>query len=1059
MRHVYIFTIALFCLLPAFLQGQGISNGGITGIVQTTGEKGLSEANITAIHKPSGTQYTTVTQSNGRYNLSNLRVGGPYQIVTSHVGFKKHVKDSVYVKLGEAIRLNFQMVEEATDLSTVDVASISPTLKGTETGIGTQITESEINNLPTLDRSFTDFTRLTPQKGEGLSFAGRNNFYNNLTVDGSLFNNSFGLAPLPGGQTNAQPISLDAIKGIQVNLSPYDVMQSGFTGAGMNLITRSGSNQFQASAYSYFRSDELIGNKVDETKVETQEFNRQQYGFRASGPIVKDKLFFFVNAEVTRRIQPASEFRANRPGISGPQVSSVEASELEGLRNFLINEYDYDPGRYEGYNYATENEKVLFKLDWNINPQHKLSFRYNTLLSRKDRPYFDAISGDQNTLPFENSAYEQHNNLHSGILKLNSSFGGKYSNELTLGYTGIRDFRDIKGEPFPAVQIGESLENATTIFGVDPFTGKNAVNQDIFQFSNNFRIYEGNHTLTIGTSNRYFDFSNLFVDYFYGRYQYADLDAFYNSARHDSANGNYLMKYSTDPDDPAPEVDMRALQLGFYVQDEWQPKDQLKLTGGLRVDVPFFPVDLPENPEVADKTFRNGREIDVSEMPDPKPHWSPRLGLNYQFGKEEQFQLRTGSGIFTGRPRFVWLTNQAGNTGTMFGNVGGQRAFEPSREAYLPENRTGVQMPEINKTDEDFKFPQVWRSSLGLDYKLPFWGLTATGEFIYSKDINAVVHRDANLAEPSGQLPGADNRPQFPENPRINDDISNAFVMSNTSKGRQYNITASLKKKPEDGLGGQISYTYGNAKDLTSNPNSIALFAYGYNRVKGNPNKPEVSWSAYDTRHRVVGALSYSHFYADHLKSTISLVYNGQTGPRYSYFYTGDVNRDGLFLNNDLIYVPANQSQINLVQAGPDDSRSTDEIWQQLDAFIEQDDYLKAHRGEIVERNGGHLPWFNQLDLKFMQDIYLETDKGDKHTLQLSLDLINVGNMINSAWGMRKQVTNQSFLSFKGYNDEGEPEFAFLLKGNGEPLQSSFQNRLDVQSRWRAQIGIRYLFN
>ncbi len=1051
----HILWILIVSLSYTGLLAQGVSNGSITGRVVNKGNEPLSDANLTAIHLPSGTEYNTISRTNGHFNFPHLRTGGPYALKVTYVGYKDRTLDSFNIELGQERNFKIKMVKKTSALEEVGILA-DPGLKGNRPGVGTHISNQQIENLPSLERSFKNYTKLTPQKGNGLSFAGRNNFYNNLTVDGSLLNNSFGLAPLPGGQTNAQPISLDAIKSMQVDLSPFDVTQSGFTGAGINLVTRSGTNQFKGSAYSFFRNQDLVSSQVGDTKVETQKFNKQQYGFRASGPIVEDELFFFVNAEVTRRTEPASEFKAKRPGLSGEDVASVKASDLNELRNFLMDNYDYDPGRFEGFNYDTENEKVLLKLNWNINTDHKLSVRYNGMLSTKDRPYFDAYSGDQNTLPFENSAYVQHNNLHSGIARLSSNWAGRFSNELTVGFTALRDFREIKGKPFPAVQIGSSKENATTFFGVDPFSGKNRVEQNILQISDDFKFYEGDHTFTIGTSNRLFDFNNLFVDYFYGRYQYDDLQAFYQSANNDSANGNYFMKYSTDKQDPAPTTEMRTLQVSLYAQDKWQPSDQFQLTAGLRVDIPFYPIDLTRNKEVEQMTFKNGRKIDVSQLPDPAPHWSPRLGFNYQFGEQAQFQLHGGSGIFTGRPRFVWLANQAGNTGNLFGNVFGEKAFEPNRSAYLPEDRTTANSPEINKTAEDFKFPQVWRSSLALDYELPFGGLVASLEGVYSKDINAVVHKDVNLEDPVGRLPGPDNRVKYgssPQSRRINDGIANAFLMENTSRGRQYNITATLRKVPEKGLGGLISYTYGNAKDFTSNPNSIAFYAYGRNPVVGNPNKPQVSWSKYDTRHRVVGAASYGFSYGDNFKSTISLLYNGQTGPRYSYVYDGDVNSDGLFLNNDLIYIPENKNEINLVST-PEDDRTKGEIWQDLNRFIEQDPYLSEHRGEYVKRNGPKKPWYNQLDLKFLQDFYIQTNNGNLHKLQVSVDIINVGNLINSEWGIRQQVTNKNFLVFQGYDNNGEPQYTFP-----KDLEETFRNDLSLRSRWRAQVGIRYLFN
>ncbi|PSR05435.1 MAG: hypothetical protein BRD49_04745, partial [Bacteroidetes bacterium SW_10_40_5] len=482
-------------------------------------------------------------------------------------------------------------------------------------------------------------------------------------------------------------------------------------------------------------------------------------------------------------------------------------------------------------------------------------------------------------------------------------------------------------------------------------------------------------------------------------------------------------------------------------------------------DIPFYPINLPENKDVEQMTFKNGRKIDVSELPDPKPLWSPRLGFSYRFGQERQFQLSGGSGIFTGRPRFVWLAKQASNTGTRFGEIfefgPSDKPFAPSRTAHIPKNRSVPDVVEINKTSNDFKFPQVWRSSFGLDYQLPWADIIATTEFVYSEDINAVQHKDVNLNDPNSRLnnPGGVKFGPDPEDRRINDGISNAFLMSNTSKGRQFNATFSLKKPFDNGLSAQAAYTFGHAKDLTSNPNPISYLAWGRNPTYRSPNNLEVSTSRYEIKNRVVGALSYTFDYAEHFETTIGVVYTGRTGSGYSYVYDGDVNNDGIFINNDLMYVPEYPFEINLVPNGGEDTRSSREIWKQVDNYIEQDEYLKENRGEYVERNGPNLPWYSQFDLKIMQDFYLNANNGDRHTLQVSLDLINVGNLINSKWGIRKQVQNRSFLTFQGYNNDGEPEYSFPLKANGEPLQETFRNSLSLESRWRAQIGIRYLFN
>ena len=1061
MKAKLLLLTALVACLSFSTHAQGITSGTISGRVLDENKEPLVGATIQAQHAPSGTTYRTVSRQNGFFTLANVRVGGPYILRVRFVGFQELERANIEVHLGENRQLQLQLEEETGQLEEVVIAAEMSGSGQNQQGIVTRVPEETINRLPTIDRSLQDFIRLTPQNTGGLSFGGRNNFYNNLSIDGSVFNSAFGLATLPGGQTDAQPISLDAIEAIRVSLSPYDVRQSGFTGADINAVTRSGTNNFDGAVYTLFRNESLIGDRVGEVEQAPADFSHYQHGFRLGGSLVKSKLFFFVNGEIMRREEPASGFRAARPGLEGGNVSDVAAEDLEILRSLLLNSYGYDPGPYEGYSFLTSNDKLLAKLNWNISPQHKASLRYNFLNSWKERPYFDAVVPGQTTMPFKHAGYLQNEDIHSFVAELNSNLGPNFSNQLNVGFTRLSGNRESLGDAFPAVEILNPSGGLATAFGFEPFSANNLVNQDLWHLTNDFTIYQGSHTITIGTSNQLFSFENNFTPYWHGYYRFNSFNDFMQSVEGGESTAAYFQQtYSAVEERAVPKAALDVLQLGFYLQDEWQVNQRLNLSGGLRVDIPTYLTDLPRNEMVEGLRFRENRRIDVSQLPEAQLHWSPRLGFRYATEGGADIWLRGGTGIFTGRPRFVWLTGQALNNGVLFGSVAEANPeatpFMPDRAAYVPANPEVPSVVEINVTDRDFKFPQVWRSSLGVDVGLGT-NLIGTLEGVYTWDLNAVRHTDINLAEPAGTLEGADARPVFGSSRALNSEITNAFLLDNVSEGRQYSLTAQIRKPATNGLFGSLAYTYTNAKDLTSNPNSVAYFAWGYNPVQGSPNELDVSWSAFDVPHRVIGYLSYQFSWATNFNTTLSAVYSGQSGNRFSYVYGGDVNNDGIFLNNDLVYVPSSAAEINLVAAGPMDSRSQAEIWQQLDTFIAQDEYLSENRGRVVERNGGLQPWFSQVDVRLLQDIFTYSS-GKQHGLQLSLDILNFGNLLNRNWGVRQQVVNPNFLSFAGYNEEGEPQYGFPLQGNGGPLQQSFQNDFSILSRWRMQLGLRYNF-
>ncbi len=1065
----------------------GVTTASISGLITDEKGEGLPGATVVAVHTPSGTQYATSTLANGRFNFPSVRIGGPYVITTTYVGYQEQKREGINLSLGQNFTADFKLASGNVQLEEVVVSGTKdPVLNADRTGAATNVSNEQITRLPTLNRSLEDYTRLTPQSN-GSNFGGRNDLYNNISIDGSLFNNAFGLSSRPGGQTNSQPISLDAIEEIQINLAPYDVRQGGFTGAGINAVTRSGTNNFQGSVYTFLKNQRFIGERVGDITQANPNFSYNQTGLRLGGPIIKNKLFFFVSGEIERREDPIGSFVANRPeGPNatpppgrGSNTANVNASDLNDLRNFLITNYNYNPGSYELYGMETYSDKILTRIDWNINNNHKLSFRYNYLKSFRDVPTSNSFStggrqNSANSLPFSNSNYLINNNLNSFITELNSSFGNKFSNNLILGYTGFRDFRESRGAIFPLVDIENGNGQTITTFGYEPFTPNNQLDQDVFQLSDNFTIYAGKHVLTVGTSNEYYKFANGFTPNFYGRFRFSTFSDFYasaNSQLDEDPNTNlsnasqYELTYSAVPGVAVPLAELEVAQLGFYAQDEWSVRNNLKITGGVRIDVPFYPIQLQRNDSIEQLTFAGGERIDVSRYPDAKLLWSPRVGFNWDVKGDRTTQVRGGTGIFTGRIPFVWLSNQASNNGVLFGsefrNNPNNRPFSPDPRQYIPQNPSLPGTVLINATADDFRFPQVFRTNLAVDQQLP-WGLVGTLEAIYTKDINAVFHRNANLEAPAGVVEG-DGRPQFPGTDagrRINDFVTNAIILDNTNQGYQLNLTAQLQKTFGNGLFASLAYNYQDARDLSSSTSAIANTAFSNNQIVGSPNDAVLSYSSYLLRHRIVGAASYRKEYAKFLGTTVSLVYVARSGNPLSYVYGNDLNSDGAF-GNDLIYVPRSRDEIVLVPAGNTDTRTPDQIWQQLNSFIEQDEYLSSRRGQYAERNGAFTPWSARLDFRILQDFFVNV-AGKRNTIQLSLDVQNLGNLLNRNWGIVQQVSRNQVLSFAGYegvDNTGRPTFSFPFNSGTNPLTETFRNDTDLISRWQAQFGIRYIFN
>ena len=1028
----------LMLLLPAVLFAQ-VTTSSITGRITDNNGAGLEGASITATHTPSGTVYKTVSRGGGLFDLSGLRVGGPYILLVNYVGFNPQRIEDIQLQLGESYDVVIDMSESATDAGRDVVVTSVRSGISVKTGASTTIGQRQLNALPSISRSLQDFTRLTPQ-ANGNSFVGTNNRFNNITIDGAVNNDVFGLSGsgTPGGQANTQPISLDAIQEIQVVLAPYSVTQGNFTGGGVNAVTKSGTNNFRGSAYFFGRNQNTVGKNVL-TGAKNADFSNYQYGATLGGPIIKNKLFFFANAELQRITAPLS----NNAGETG---SAIKEATAKAIAEHALNKYGYDVGGYGPINTKTQNDKIFAKIDWNVNAKNQFALRYNYI-----NAFDDNISRSSTFFRFGNNAYKFNNKQNVIVGELRSTLRNNMSNNLIVGYTRIRDKRQIAGSLFPQVTINniDGISANSAEFGSQRSSTANRLDQDIFEFTDNLSMFVNKHHFTIGTHNEFFKFANLFINNYNGRWDFNSVEDFIADKP-----ARARATYSRIAGNPMPEAAFSAAQLAFYVQDEYSASDFLKLTAGLRVDIPIFS-DKPMANDSVVKYFPGHR---TDRTPASTLLFSPRFGFNWDLNEDRGIIVRGGTGIFTGRVPFVWLSNQFSNDGMKFGTVDQKNPKTFIADATKQETAgVGSNRAEINLISEKFKIPQVWRSNLAFDFGFgEGWKLTLEG--IYSKTLNNIVYSDISRQE-SGTIKsaltnGADLRTAWAG--RISpSNFTNVVLLQNSNKGYTYSLTSQLQKAFDFGLSGMFAYTYGQARSVNDGASSTALSNWEYVQVVNNPNNPELAISNYELKHRLVGSLNYGIKYGtDNLFGTnIALFYSGNSGTPYTYLYNGDLNGDGQF-SNDLFFVPAKKEDIVFKNVTVNNTVITpDQQWTNLDNFINNDPYLSKKRGQYTARNGARTPWEHHFDIRIAQDFGIRIGE-NKNVLQLTFDIFNVGNLLNKKWGHSYYVSNQA-NTLVTYDTRGTaPGFQFVAPSNGVGYQTS-----PFGSAWSGQFGIRYIFN
>ncbi len=1054
--------VALALLMLVTTLCAQVTTSGIDGVV-TADKEPVIGATVLAIHEPSGTRYGTITNVDGRFALQGMRAGGPYKIEISYIGYRTETYSGVQLQLGETFRLNVALKESTQMMDELVVIGEKAGLESSRTGAAISFNLGAIQSIPTISRSVTDITRLTPQasvnSNGSISFAGANNRYNSFQIDGAMNNDVFGLAAngMNGGQASTQPVSMETIEQVQVNIAPFDVRQSGFTGGGVNAITKSGTNKFHGSAYFYGNNQNLIGTeagKMENGKKRSkyQDQNDYQYGLTLGGPILKNKLFFFANYEKTDKSYPTT----NNIG-EGSYLTKEDADKiLARMQELTGGKYT---GNFDPRDVKTESDKVGVKVDWNINDRHKLTARYSFVKASDD-----AFSRSVGAMRASDNGYAFNNRTASYILELNSRVGDKnpVNNEFRVSYVTVRDNRQPFGDPFPNFYIktvtNPNKKNASINLGTEYSSCANALDQDILTLTDNLTWLVGKHNLTFGTHNELYRFENLFIQNLYGSYTFDNLDGFLNGTVSAYSYGQAKENITGNPN-WAPEFG--AAQLGLYVQDQWEVTNNLSLTYGIRMDIPMF-MDTPsENVTFNEWDIAKQWGVKTNRDISSNPLFSPRAGFRWSIDREKGMLLRGGVGVFTGRIPFVWLSNSFSNTGVEFMKYyysypsfsGFHIVTDPYGQLNMLQNAKTDNTTEVDVFSKDFKFSQNLRFNLAYEMRLPF-DVKMTLEGMYSKTLNDILYRNINIEE-SGETVASKGYAPFDQRAyfkKINGDYTRVMLLDNTSKGYTYNLSAKLEKSFDFGLDAMVAYTYGQSKSLNSGGSSVAWSNFRYNYTVGHPNEPELGYSNFNIPHRVVGMLTYNKKWNNNLRTSVSLIYTGQSGTPYNVYYAGDLNGDGSD-SNDLLFIPTD-AQIDQMKFVPTDNLTADQQRADLKAWLGSAAYLKDHRGEVYKRNADNAPWENHFDFRFMQEFSLKVGK-EYHSLQLSFDILNVGNLLNREWGLETETAYYAPISYgnlTGVNGK-EMGFQYTSGANNQPLKSS-----SFYSRWRAQIGVRYSF-
>ena len=1086
MQKRLLFLVTLLLAMTTTVMAQ-ITTSGISGKVTSQGEDVIG-ATVTAIHVPSGTVYRAVTNIDGRYTIQGMRVGGPYKVSVAYVGQKTKTFENVTLRLGETEELSCSLQDDSKELQEVVVTG-SAGVNATKTGAATSLSSKQIADMPSITHGIADVARLNPQlttsNNGAMSFAGTSNRYNSFMIDGAANNDVFGLAAdgANGGQAGAQPVSMETIEQIQVNVAPFDVRQGGFTGGAINAITKSGTNVFHGSVYGFGNNQNLIGSKYPLADGGyAPKYNKQQEynaGITFGGPIIKDKLFFFANYEKTNKTYPNLY-------TLGAESSAVDAAKASDVLAKIA-----DLAQRQGVNYPTalstediytRSDKGGLKLDWNINETNKATLRWsivsasqlNNAGSRK------ALNGSSYAYPFKSVT-------NSFIAELQSRLSPSVANEARVSYVRVRDKRDINGE-YPSISVN-NVGGGSVNLGIERSSMANRLDQDIYTLEDNLTWYKGNHTYTFGTHNELYKFTNLFLQDLFGSYTFKNYDAFksyyddYVAGTIDPAK-SYLNQYryghaNTDvTGDPRWEASFGAAQLSFYAQDKWDVSNNFQLTYGLRMDMPII-FDTPTANEPFNQYAETrGWNVKTNQKLSSTPLWSPRVGFRWDINHDHRFILRGGAGVFTGRIPFVWISNNYSNTGIQLSTYNSYKTngldllLDPNAQEANASKLKATGSQTINVYDRHFKFAQNLRFNLGFDFNV--LGINWTAEAIYSKTLNDILYQNLAYEQTGktyGQVYGSagapveDNRPLFAKTTN-GTPFANIYKLSNTSKGYTVNLSLKAEKHFNFGLDLMASYTWTRSMSVNNGGSSVAESNWRFNYTYRNSNDPELGRSAYNVPHRLQASVYYHANYGSkkEWQTTVGLIYQGRSGSPYSLYYYGDVNEDGAN-GNDLFFIPTD-AQIDKMRFDETDfsanaltkavfgegftaPKLTEDMQRQLMKYwIGNDSYMKKHRGEFYKRYADNLAFEHHFDVHLAQKYSFKVG-GQMNSLELSFDIINVGNLLNKDWGHTHGDGFGVYYSPVNYQKNGHYQFT------GGYATRDYS---DYYSRWRGQVGLRYTF-
>ena len=1116
MQKRLLFLVALMLTFSLTLMAQ-ITTSSMAGKVTLDNANGeeVIGATVVAVHEPSGTRYTAVTNTSGRFSINGMRTGGPYAVTISYIGFQPKTVKGVNLQLAETYNLNVFLTEDATELAEVVVSGKASKFAAEKTGAATNINSAQITNLPTVSRSLTEVTRLSPYGGNGMSFAGADGRTANFTVDGANFNNNFGLSSnLPGG---GNPISIDAIEELQVVISPYDVRQTNFIGGGVNAITKSGTNTFKGSAYVYHKNENMQGDAVKRQQIQGAREKSQTttYGFTLGGPIIKDKLFFFANGEMIKIPTVVNRWRGSEDGVADPNnyISRTTNADLQEVSDYMagtgrytgVNDpgYHYNTGSFTSFPADESNYKFMARVDWNITDRHHLAVRYNyTKNNVWNSPNATSMDGgtrmngarmSQYSMSFANTMYSMKNLVHSWTVDLNSRLTDNLSNQLLFTYSKLDDVRGTNSSEFPHIDITKDGDNYMAL-GLELFTWNNAVHNKIWNIKDDVTYYLGAHKIMAGVMFEHQMADNMYMRNGTGYYRYNITDDMYVNGKLDCAalfNSTpevFCLTYGYDGES-APAARVQFNRPGIYAQDEWNVNDKLKLTYGLRVDGLFFNNnDLMTNAAIYNLDY-SGRHIDTGKWPKNSITFSPRFGFTYDVFGDKSLKVRGGTGLFSGRLPLVFFTNMPTNGGmvqyqaqigssTKYANmpdaVKSQYAsvadvleqFKGGPMTSISEMLTKLQSmgypttinPEdgtvpssISAVDPKFKMPQVWKTSLAVDYQLPVdFPFTVTAEGIFNKTLNGVTISDWAIPNVGGfaRFNGVDNRPIFPTGFRTG---TKAFVLENTSRGYGWSASIELKAQPADWISLMAAYTHTVSKEVTGMPGSNAESAFTYIPTVEGPNNIKLHNSQYVTPDRLVASATIHDKCGNHY----NLIYEAwRGGYNYGWMLTNDMNGDGY--NYDALYIPTDEEVANnLFRFVSEDDKT------RFMDFVHNDPYMSKHQGEYAEPYSLYSPWVHRIDFGYKHDFKFNIGK-TKHMFQLTFDMKNVLNFFNSSWGVAKYLNPEigseaRCLKYEGVDAEGYATFSTPSSINGNT--STFATNYSLGQCWYASVGIKYYFN